>query len=196
MRISIIIVTYNSSRDIITCLNSILKYKEWIHEVIIVDNNSTDETLLLLNKSLFYGISILKNSKNMGFSIACNIGASFSNGDILYFCNPDSKILNNIFHKAIQIFNNASIGCLSPKIINETGHESPYAYKFPHPPFSRINSCFRKLFHRSNSKILQLNYNNSSREIYCDWVLGVSIFIPRNIFNNVNGFVENFFLYF
>lgn len=194
---SIVIVTYNSKSHILQCIESIKKQIIGVTlEIIIVDNNSNDETYTLLQTIPLINTKIIRNNENLGFSSACNIGALVSKGRVLYFCNPDTVIIDNIFVIAKKHFQNKSIGCFSPKILNIDGSEAPFAFKFPHPPFSIIKAFFKNLIGKSNAKILQINYSTYADIIYCDWVMGACMFIPHKVFSQIGGFDEDFFLYF
>ena len=194
--ISIVIVTYNSSCDIIDCLESIRPFYSKGIEIIVIDNNSDDGTVELLKSFGSNYIKIIENKTNQGFSKACNQGVKYSKGDIIYFCNPDTIIIDDIFSIAIDQFNNENVGCFSPSISYSDGLEAPFAFRFPHPPFSLLKAFVRNLLRKSNAKILQINYFSKSTVIKCDWVLGACLFVRRSIFESIGGYDEDFFLYF
>lgn len=194
---SIIIVTYNSEKDIIPCIKSINEnsFKNSV-EIIIVDNDSKDSTFALLKTLNYDKLKIIRNSENIGFSRACNKGVNLSNGKYLFFCNPDIVIMNDIFMCAKEHFKEVTIGCIGPRILSPDGSDAPFAFKFPHPTLLLLKAFFRNLLRKSNAKILQLNYSVTSDLIECDWVLGACILIPKDVFFQVGGFDEDFFLYF
>src|SRR5688572_20192867 len=98
---SIIIVTYNNQQTIKECLDSIIKNSH-DHEIIVVDNDSEDKTASIVKK--YTNISLIKNSENLGFSKANNIGAKQAKGEFLIFLNPDTKITEkNSLQKLCQI---------------------------------------------------------------------------------------------
>ena len=73
----IIVVTYNSSNTIIQCLDSLFLLDNDRYKIIVVDNNSIDDTIHLINynfkKKLDVGkLSIIENSKNHGYAYAAN----------------------------------------------------------------------------------------------------------------------------
>ncbi|CAB1073856.1 hypothetical protein D1AOALGA4SA_1975 [Olavius algarvensis Delta 1 endosymbiont] len=87
---SIIIVTFNSTRDIKECLSSIFENTSLPYEVIVVDNFSSDATREYL-KSRSDVTSIL-NCKNKGFSIGCNQGIKTAGGEYIVLLNPDTLV--------------------------------------------------------------------------------------------------------
>ncbi|MFC1536057.1 glycosyltransferase family 2 protein [Candidatus Neomarinimicrobiota bacterium] len=61
--VSIIIVTYNSEKEIVSCTNSFLSQLNEINgEIIVIDNNSTDNTISLIRKIEGKSISIIRNN--------------------------------------------------------------------------------------------------------------------------------------
>ena len=91
--LSIIIVTYNSIKDVAKCIASIQKSTIMPYEIIVVDNNSSDGTRDLLrqfeNKSY---IKAILNNENRGFSASTNLGITASNGDYIVLLNPDTIV--------------------------------------------------------------------------------------------------------
>jgi len=76
---SIIIVTYNNARTIKQAIDSVLKKYQGPFEIIVVDNNSSDDTLAVVEN---YGkkVHLLKQNANLGFSKANNIGIKKATG--------------------------------------------------------------------------------------------------------------------
>jgi GT2 family glycosyltransferase len=73
-RLSIIIVTYNIRADLERCLHSLVSHKPHVdHEIVVVDNESTDDTVETL-RARWTGIRLIEAGSNVGFSRANNIG--------------------------------------------------------------------------------------------------------------------------
>lgn len=194
---SVVIVTYNSQGDILKCIESLNLFSEGYDlEVIVVDNNSVDRTVELLLQINWDVLKVKTNSENLGFSKACNLGAAMATGEYLYFCNPDTIILNDIFSSAKHHLSRKEVGCVSPRILRLDDSEAAFAFSFPHSPGKLLLAFLRDLLGRSNAYILQLNHFTQARVIECDWVLGAALLIRREIFENVGGFDERYFLYF
>ncbi|HEY8035986.1 MAG TPA: glycosyltransferase family 2 protein [Methylobacter sp.] len=84
--ISTIIVNYNAGELLRNCIDSVLSCPLEI-EIIVVDNASTDGSLDAL-LGLPY-VQIIKNTANVGFAAACNIGVRVASAPFLLFLNPD-----------------------------------------------------------------------------------------------------------
>ena len=195
--ISIIIVNYNVRQDLIQCLNSITnsiindKY-----EIIIIDNNSDISIQDLESKQ----IKILHMKKNVGFSIAVNIGISESRGELCLLLNPDTRVNSNtisILSKYIK--NNLNVGAVGCKVLNPDGsYQLSSRRRFPNflillTLFFKLNIIFPK------SKYFGLyNYTNIENEklMNVDSISGSCMMFKKSVYKHVGRFDENYFLYF
>lgn len=193
MDFTVIIVTYNSEKDIIKCINSIVSYfNNHSIEIIIIDNYSKDNTRRVLSKT-FANLRIVELPLNSGFAKAANIGSRCSNGKYLLFCNPDITFKDDIFSMAKMHFENERVGCITPKISSEEDIEQYYAFKFPDRR-NLLSIIVGKVLNDSTKQKFQVNLTSSTNIIECDWILGACLIIPALIFNSVGKFDENFFL--
>lgn len=87
--LSIVIPVYNNFNFTKSCINDLLKLPE-DHEIIVVDNGSTDETKTYFdgNKEIIY----IRNEQNLGFAKASNIGYGLSTSDNVLFLNNDIRV--------------------------------------------------------------------------------------------------------
>ena len=87
--VSVVIVTYNSEAYIVKCISSIYTYVNDLPslEIIVVDNNSDDNTISRINEK-FSSISIIINRKNEGFSKAINQGINIAKGKKYFHFKP------------------------------------------------------------------------------------------------------------
>lgn len=90
--LSIIIPVFNKWNFTKSCLEDLSKLTE-DHEIIVVDNASTDTTTFLT--SYFPKVKVIKNEANLGFAKACNIGYTHSMNENVLFLNNDIKVKSN-----------------------------------------------------------------------------------------------------
>lgn len=90
-KVAVIIITWNSAAEIEDCLQSVIK--ENPAEIIIVDNDSKDETLTIVHRSAPQS-TIIELKQNKGFSVGCNIGINASKSPYILLLNSDA-ILNH-----------------------------------------------------------------------------------------------------
>jgi GT2 family glycosyltransferase len=101
------------------CLESTKPYT-----VIVVDNNSTDETIYFI-KANYPSITILPQKENLGFGAANNIGISYAlklGAERVFLLNQDAYLENDTIEKLIVVHNkNQNFGILSPIHLNGKG---------------------------------------------------------------------------
>lgn len=116
--LSIIIVTWNRKQEVIKCINSIKKqdYKGK-YEIIIVDAGN-DGTAEWIKKHVPHAILI--KHENKGPSFLRNLAVKKATGNILWFLDSDTKMLNKqVISKAVKIMNkNPKIGVLGCEVLN------------------------------------------------------------------------------
>jgi GT2 family glycosyltransferase/SAM-dependent methyltransferase len=125
-RASIIIVTYNNLVLNKLCLESIIRNTQYpSYEVIVVDNNSTDDTPTYLHqlKNLYPNVKVILNSTNYGFARANNQGIAQSTGDYLVLLNNDTIVPPGWLSRLLRHLNNPAIGMVGP-VTNFVGNEA------------------------------------------------------------------------
>ncbi len=115
-KISIILPIYNSEKTIGEALTAIrsLEYKNY--EVIIVDDNSSDNSVRIAEKFKF---NIVKLKENHGAAEARNIGSRKASGELLLFTDADVILPKDTLTKAAKYYSkgkNIFIGMFSPKL--------------------------------------------------------------------------------
>lgn len=89
--VSIVMPTYNKAHYTYGALNSLLANTDVVpFELIVVDNGSTDETPLLLER--LDNVRVQQNANNLGFGTACNSGADMARGEYVCFLNNDTTV--------------------------------------------------------------------------------------------------------
>jgi GT2 family glycosyltransferase len=204
MDVSIIIVNYNTKELLKNCLNSILKYSIRIrYEIIVIDNASTDGSQQLIRDG-FPQIKLIENKENVGFGKANNHGVKIAFGKYLFFLNPDCVLLNN----AVEIFfefmenNNqeGNIGAVGGMLLNNDLQLNSSYQKFPkmfETIYSIILYYLNKTLKLSLRRPERINYSiDDSPYFEVEFIVGADLFVPINVFKDLNGFNDDFFLYF
>ncbi len=132
MRLSVIIVNYNSGEYLEKCVASMAhKFAGIEYEVIIVDNASTDGSITPAVRADRH-TSLLMSPTNRGFAAACNDGAHIAAGDHLLFLNPDTRILSNGIGELLdKLSADERAGALGCQNRRPDGSLQPSAYGFP-----------------------------------------------------------------
>lgn len=93
--VSVQIVTYNSSADIVDCLNCVLAQTYKLEQIIVIDNASVDDTVEQVRsfiKKEQASIELVENTVNIGFAPAHNQALSLSSSDYALVLNPDVRL--------------------------------------------------------------------------------------------------------
>jgi len=89
MAVSIIVPAYNSARLLGECLSALAASTEPPHEVVVVDDASTDETAEV---AAAMGARVVRRVANGGPAAARNLGAASASGDVLFFVDADVAV--------------------------------------------------------------------------------------------------------
>lgn len=195
--VSVIIINYKRLDLLRNCLQSLFEYNDNKYfEVIVIDNNSEDESIENL-KNVFSNLKIIKLSENVGFGRANNIATEQSEGEYFLFVNSDVLFLENSIEKMLKYYStDHSIGVIGPKLLNRDLSFQLSAGKLPNFFIEIKDKIIYSLSKKSRhiNSLIERYFFNKIKEV--EWVTGACMFIDKNTFNRVNGFDENFFLYF
>ncbi|MFL2612721.1 MAG: glycosyltransferase family 2 protein [Flavobacteriaceae bacterium] len=189
--ISIIIVNYKSWIPLENCLNSLLKQENVNTDIIVVDNNSSDNTLEQYKK-MFPSVEWIENKKNYGFSKACNIGESKSKYDLLLFLNPDTILEKNCLEKIFKKNIDYNSKIISIKQIDKKKkNTNAYGYFLSFHTYNGLLRFFYRLIFRKTKKI-----NERLDYFYPDWISGSFVIISKNKFHIIGKWDERFWMYY
>src|ERR1700719_2814184 len=118
--VSVTIVTYNSGRFIKRCLESVLDQNYPLREIIVVDNNSSDGTIDIL-EPFEDRCRIVYNEENIGFAAAQNQAISLSNSEWVLTLNPDVLLLQGFLEALVNAGNlDLKVGTVCGKLLTIT----------------------------------------------------------------------------
>ncbi|MBW9204106.1 glycosyltransferase family 2 protein [Bacteroidales bacterium SW292] len=198
MDVSIIIVNYNTCALTLQCLQSIYKEVCGISfEVIVVDNASKDDSVVQIREK-YPAVILIENEENQGFGRANNLGVKYAKGTYLFFLNSDTIVISNIVRQFFDYMEKhreyASCGgnLLDCKGVNTASHG-----RFPSilQEFSDIGFVwFYRQKYRQNLSVGQIVSEGVTTET--DYISGADMFIRKDIFDSMEGFDSNIFMYY
>jgi len=215
--LTISIVSYNTRNLLRDCLNSVYENVKNINfEVIVVDNNSIDDSLGMVKKE-FPQVTLIKNKENVGFAKANNQAFNRGKGRFFLLLNSDTKVLSDSIEEMIEFMDlHPDVGAVGCKQIHPDGSIQP-TINIALNMWTNLWLIFLRLFQVkrlvSNSKQVSfmtnylggilgktvnsyLNHYLDKREPYeVDWVSGVCLLARRETINEVGLLDENFFMY-
>lgn len=97
-KISVIIPVYNGEKYVEKCLDSLLIQEDYIFEIIVINDGSTDNTRKMLSSYEKKNNRVrVYNQENAGVSAARNKGIDYATGDWIVFCDVDDNITDGYF---------------------------------------------------------------------------------------------------
>lgn len=197
--ISVIIVNYKVPECLLETLRSLREADLYEKiEIIVVDNASNDNSRQLI-KTGFPEVNWIQLKYNLGFGKASNIGVKNAHGKYILLLNPDTVISKNTLSVSVKFMSeHADAGLVGPKILNPDGTlQASCRRSFVTPlvafyHFSGLSHLFPKSrrFGRYN-----LTYMDPNIAAQVEAVSGSFMFLPRELFVEIGGFDERFFLY-
>ena len=142
MDLSIVIVNYNVKYFLEQCLHSVKRASGTVGtEVFVVDNNSVDGSCPMVQEK-FPWVKLLRNDKNLGFSMANNQAIRESLGTYILLLNPDTVIEEDTLVKCVRYMDeHPNTGALGVKMIDGKGDflpESKRSLPTPRVAFYKI----------------------------------------------------------
>lgn len=199
MQLSIIIVNYNVKHFLEQCLYSVQAALTNLQgEVIVIDNNSTDNSINYLRPK-FPAFQLIQNNENVGFGKACNQGLQLAKGKYILFLNPDTIVPEDCFEKCIAFFEtHPDAGAIGVKMIDGSGSflkESKRSFPGPLTSLYKLFGLAR-LFPKSKSfGRYHLGYLDENKNHEIDVLAGAFMMIKKEVLDKVGGYDENFFMY-
>jgi len=197
--LSICIVNWNVKDLLKACLGSIYtNTKDISFEVIVVDNNSSDESIRMI-KSDFPRVKLIENKINAGFTKANNQAIKIAQGRHIMILNPDTEVVDNALNKMVRFMESRrDCGALGCKLLNTDGSLQMSCRAFPGLEVMFYSSLFLdQLFPKSRifGKYLMTWWDfNDVREV--DQPMGAALMIRKEVFDKIGLFDENLFIWF
>lgn len=199
MDVTISIASHNTSILLEKCIKSIQKYtKNVSYEILVVDNNSSDGTGLMI-KNNFPKVTLIRNHKNNFYSKANNQALKIARGKYFLILNADTYFKDNSIKKIIDYLDNhKNVGAVEGLEIYENGRLLPNGSRNVTPliDFYALSLLGKKF---ADKKTLNTyRYSNKNRrdtfevEVGCDAFLAVM----TNIMKKIGGYDEKLLLYY
>lgn len=189
-RLSIIIVTYNSEKDIYDCLTSIQQQSDIAMdeiELIVVDNCSKEtESMFVRVSELWKGdLKCIRNTSNGGYGQGNNVGICEAQAPIVLIMNPDVRLKQPIFTRSLAVFNaDSAVGVVGMRQMKSAINSSRHSFC----PTWLMNGYLHSILYAICNRL----------EWYipsCMYIQGSCFFLRKEMFEKVGMFDETNFLY-
>jgi len=192
--LSIIIITWNSAEDVRSLLESINTTVRTPHELVLVDNGSTDDTVECL-RSAAPGAQLVVNDRNRGVAPARNQGLALARGRYLMFLDADTALWPAAVDELVAFMDrHPEVGLAGPRVVLADGQLELTCKLFP----SVVSKVVRTVVPLTWAERLlagehYLNWDHhGTREV--DYVNGMCQIIRRESFEEI-GFLDGRMFY-
>jgi hypothetical protein len=198
MKLSIIIVNFNSGKVLGTCLTSVFREtRELTYEVILVDNASTDGSVEEVERR-FPAVRIIRNAENRGFAAANNIAIGQAAGEFVLLLNPDTEILDGAIQKTVAFMESRpGTGVAGCKLLYADRTVQPSVRGFPSVLSAFLDATFLHLL-LPRTRIVRgkgISSFDDSRAQEVDWVIGAYFMFRHVLTANIGLLDEQFWIY-
>ena len=140
MKLTIQIVNFRSRHYLEKCLFSIAENLPAIlrTEVIIVNNDEQPLDRAIADIGGGFAVQILETGENIGFGRAHNAGFGRSQGDVVLFLNPDTRVLPGALQALLDVFEDQRIGIAGPLLVDSGGKIQPDCFGNIRTPLSTV----------------------------------------------------------
>lgn len=195
--LSVVVLTYNSSADIVDCLNEI-GIDDPQFEVIVIDNNSSDDSVSRV-RSNFQNVKLIENTENVGFAKAVNAAVGESSGSLIALINPDCRISRESLIALMKLFQVDQVGVAAPAISHPTGRLSVRSAGYsPTLRGMTVHATGLGRIPKASKWTRGFHlYPSAERTTLTevDWVSGACLVTRRTIWNKLHGLSERWFMY-
>jgi GT2 family glycosyltransferase len=189
IELSVIIVNYNGINYLKECFDSLYdKLKNTSFEIIIIDNNSSDESCAYI-KNNYPKIILIESKANLGFAKGNNETVKHAKGEYLLLINNDTIVLDDLFGVLDFLKSDNEIGVIGINMLDGNKEYLPAAGNFPNP---RNMFQLKKLLDKGK-EFKTGNFSKQSYEV--DWLGGSFLLLSKKVYQEINGFDEDYFMY-
>jgi GT2 family glycosyltransferase len=194
MKLSIVIVNWNTRDLLRECLTSIYHHPpSAAFEVVVVDNASTDGSMQML-KGCFRHIRLIENHENIGFACGSNQAIEQSTGHYVLMLNPDTKVKPGALEALIEFLDaNPRVGAAGSRLLNPDGTLQTSCYPLPTLSKELWRLFHLDKFHAYGVYSMQAWDLDSPRSV--DVLKGASLILRREALDQVGLLDEDYFIY-
>ena len=160
----------------------------------MVDNGSVDGSGASVEG--LPNVILIRAGTNLGFGKACNLGAKQAKSEYLLFLNPDAALYAETLAKALAYMQDpahAKVGICGVQLLDDAGHVSRSCARFPSVAgFLAHAAGLARYVPRLGHFMAEWDHSQT-RQV--DHVIGAFFLFRRAVFESLNGFDEQFFVY-
>lgn len=167
-------------------------------QIVVVENASPDDSYARLSAELS-GVRLIRAAANGGFGAGVNVGAAMCEADYILVLNPDTYFEDGSIAKALAVLDEQpDVGLVGLDLVYPGGERQYSARRF----YSLLDVLGRRLqaghYWPIKSRIdrhLMRSAWDSGAPFDAEWVMGTGFVVRRELFSNLHGMDEAYFLY-
>jgi len=194
-RLSIIIVTYNSTAEMDACLGSLVQHPPSIdHEIVVVDNASTDGTAAAI-RARWHGVRVIDATANVGFARANNVGIQQTSGSLILLLNPDTSVPTGAIDTLVAALDaRPEVAVVGPRLVDADGRVE-LSFGRMLSPIAELRQKFLVASSRRAGPVAAYVESITHKPQEVDWVSGACLLVRRLDAEAVGLIDERFFMY-
>jgi GT2 family glycosyltransferase len=194
----VVIVNFNAGSFLADAVESVLRSPSVAH-IYVVDNSSTDGSLDLIRQRHDERLNIIRNTANLGFATACNIGLARGPCENLLVLNPDCQVREGAIDRLLTVLRSTErVGMVGPLLLNADGSEQAGGRrKLPTPwlVFGQTMGRLNRLFPSRFRYFLLHQEPLPERPIEVEAISGACMMVRREMIADIGPLDEEYFLH-
>ncbi len=200
--VSVLILNYRNGRQAVRAARHLLGQTIGDRlEVIVIDNGSLDDSIGYIRNDFRRNpdrrLRVIETGGNRGFGHGYNRGVHYASGRYLLINNPDKMPETSAVETLVaRMEADPSIGIAAPRLLHPDGTQRISARAEPRPLDLIAKRTFLRRFLPGHVEHYLQQSRDQDKEQVVDWVAGGSFMIRKELFHELGGFDERFFLFF
>ncbi len=197
--VAIIVVAYNSERQLTDCLRSVLDQRRRVSQQIIVLDNASPDRSGALVQAEFPEVTLIRSPKNLGFAGGVNLAAQHANAEFLLLLNPDTVLLNAAVDTVVDFARERpGHGLYGGRTLRPNGDLEPSScWGLPSLWSLATFACGLSTLFRRNRFFDPESLGHWPRDTVREVgiITGCFLLTPRKVWEQLGGFDPRFFMY-
>ncbi|MBO0703313.1 MAG: glycosyltransferase family 2 protein [Candidatus Dormibacteraeota bacterium] len=195
--VSVIIVNYNTRDLLLQCLDALEQATDAPHEVIVVDNGSSDGSADAVEQR--FRKAIVVRHQNVGFGRGNNAGLQQAAGRFVLLLNSDVVVKRGCVDRlADHLLLHPEVGAVGPRLVRPSGQldlACRRGFPTPRASFFRVIGLSRLFSHSRFFNAYNLGYLDEHQEHEIDAGSGACLLVRRSTIDQVGFFDPDFFMF-
>jgi GT2 family glycosyltransferase len=186
--VSVVVVNCDGAAELGDCLDSLIDSDPLPKEVVVVDNGSSDDSLIVAGRRSehFGGLKVIPLVENQGANAARNVGVANATGEIVAFVDNDTRAKKDWIAAAVRVMTDLDVDAVQCKLLLEHNHRLVDSLGYLIGPFAFPRHIVRPGAHDAEA---------AEAPRYLFGAKSAGMMVRRDLLLKIGGFDPSFFLY-